>query len=682
MRVVRGAAGLLIALLSAIPAYRLLTATVTGPTGASVVANVDLQAGLLWSGLLVALIPAIIAARMVDPDGVERLLASAKAAITRWPSPVYAGAMALLSAAIAFVVTWLVFEARPNLLDAVAQLTHARYVAAGMAGGPPALAEGFWHLGNTVVTPSGWYSQYPPGHVILLAAGLVVEAPWLPGVLAAGGIAALSVFTFERLLPERVALARLAALGVAVSPFLIAHAAAYMNHATAAFFGLLALYCAIRARDGAAAWALSAGASTAMLAAIRPLSAVVMAVVIAAAVWPVRPSPGRWASRAMLAIAGGLPLLAAQLWYNREAFGGILVFGYTAGWGASHGLGFHADPWGNPYGPVQALLYTSADLVALNLNLLEGPLPAVTLAGIFLMVHPRALTAGERIIVAASLAPVAANLFYWHHGWFMGPRMLAEWAPMWIALTVVACAGLLERVPRGTMWDGRVSPRAGALGFLGAAIAGMLWMGPQRLASYAAAGADLDVSEVPPQSIVFVHGSWESRLASRLARAGWRLDMIETALRQNPTCLVQQHLDDHDARATNNPLTGASVAGLPAMDLVPSRDEYLPRLEIAPGSRMRHDTTAAFPERCRVEAEADRLGALDAGEYFWRGSLPGLEDERPLFARDLGPELNRALLARYGERTAWLYAKPEVDRAAVLTPYDDGMRALWSPVRP
>ena len=355
------------------------------------------------------------------------------------------------------------------------------------------------------------------------------------------------------------------------------------------------------------------------------------------------------------------------------------MFGYNATWGPSHGLGFHRDPWGNDYGPIEALLYTSADLSALNASLLETLLPLLTLTGLFLIVA-RTLTRGERVLVLWSLLPVVANAFYWHHGQFMGPRMLTEFAPAWIGLSVVSVHRLLARAPdsmRGT----KFAPSAAGTALVAAAAAAFLVMAPQRVWSYGGEwlpGFRVPVPPAPANSIVFVHGAWEQRIMSRLGSQGVRLDHVETAMRQNPTCLVQRHLTGLEAPAT----FGAGQPGLAALDLEPSATEYLPRMLVARDARVRVDTTTTLDPACVPEVRADRFGAIDASFILWLGDLPGIEDGKPMFARDLGPAMNRRLLGRFPDRSAWMYGYFDEGAAPRLVPYAQGEALLWGAAPP
>ena len=685
---IRRAVGLALVFLTVVPLFKLLPARDTGATGRWTAETVSIQADLLWSGAMVLAIVAVVAGMLVSPARAARWRAGLAALVLRPSRMAFAMGAGVLSAIVTAIVVRAVFENRPNLVDALLQLTHARYFAAGQLGGPPIFAEGFWHMQNSLVNASGWYSQYPPGHIALLALGFAVGAAWLVGPVVMGIVTALTVLTMSRLLPGREAVARIAGAATGVSPFLVAHSASFMNHSTAALLGVLAVYCALRSERSSLGWAAAAGASVTALAAVRPVAAVVTMLVVIF-VWlqpvgdtdaptPARPLLQRFTMQGALAVLGGLPFLVAHLWYNGVAFGGATVFGYNATWGPSHGLGFHRDPWGNAYGPVEALLYTSADLSALNSSLLETLLPLATLIGVFLMAA-RVLTRGERVLVLWSLLPVLANAFYWHHGQFMGPRMLTEFAPAWIGLSMVAVHRLLSLAP-DSLRGGRFAPRAAGTALVAAAAAAFLVMAPQRVWSYGGEwlpGFRVPLPDAPASSIVFVHGAWEQRIMSRLGSQGVRLDHVETAMRQNPTCLVHRHL----SALTAPEAFGGQRPGLAALDLEPSATEYLPRMLVARDARVRVDTTTTLDPACVPEVRADRFGAIDASFILWLGDLPGIEEGRPMFARDLGPAMNRRLLQRYPDRSAWLYGYFADDGTARLLPYAEGEALLWGASR-
>jgi hypothetical protein len=627
--------GALLTALALLPLYVILGPE-TGLAGAATRDMAAAYASFVFAGTLLAVAPAVLIARTGVPP---RLLERAAALLLR-PAPTpFALSVALIAATAAALFSTLVLHQQPNLVDAMAQLQQARYFAAGMLAAPAAEWGPFWHIQQSLITDAGWVSQYPPAHTALLALGFRAGAVWLVGPVMLGITVFVTALLAERLLPEHRVVARIGALLTAVSPFLIAHAGAYMNHTSAAAFGVSAVYCAVRAVD-ARAWSIAGGAALGALFATRPLSAIAAAVASVCALWLFLPHRRVLAQRAALAALGALPFLAIVASYNAHFFDSPFTFGYAAAQGPAGDLGFGVDPWGNRYGIPEALAYTSAELTSLNSALLETPLPLVVVIGAFLLFAAR-LERGAIVLLVWAVTPLVLHLAYWHHGIFMGPRMLNDTAPAWTLLAAVAAAGLVVRLPASLRSLPAYSPRAFALGvFIIAFTTGPLILGPLRLAAYEmkpAATADAGAG-----ALVFVHGGWTSRLAMDLAAAGMRLDSVETALRQNPTCSVQQFVRARaGARAVTLEFERRAV-GLPHQML------------ISPGNRVRIAPNERWSAECVREANADRNGIIDVSPLLWRGDLPGLPARDVMYARDMGPEQNAALLEKEPQRTAFV----------------------------
>ena len=678
----RRGVGALLVLLVTFPLYRLLDGRETGPAGRATLSILETYASLLWTGFAVTLIPGLLAGYLLAPDALGRWLAPLGRWLTAMPAAAFGAVAALASTALTAAFSLFVLDGKPNLIDAMSQLLHARYLAAGELAGPASPFAPFWHIQNTVLTPNGWVSHYPPGHIALLALGFRLGAVWLVGPLLQGMTVLLSCLAAERLLGENRVAVRLGTVFVALSPFMIGLAGAYMNHATAAAFGALAVYAAVRARDGSAWWSVLAGSAIGMVFATRPLTGVVIAVV-AAGVWLLsrewlRDTSWRGvALRCAGVLSGAAPLLAALALYNHHFFGSPLRFGYDVALGPAARPGFHRDPWGNVYGPVEALAYTSSDLVALSLNLLETPLPAVALVGAFLLCAPR-LSEGERIITTWALLPVVANFFYWHHGLWMGPRMLYEAGPPWALLTAGAATGLVHMVPveRHLTVGRRYSPRAAlTASLLVAWFVGLAYLAPARLLSY---GRDwlpsmrIEPPRTPHPSLVFVHGAWTGRIAMRLAGNGMRLDSLETALRRNSTCALHRF-------AASYPAGPGRDDRAPAIDFDVRADRPAGHaaVEIAPGDWILVRHGEALSAACAREIHADRNGVLDIAPLLWQGDLPGLPAAGAMIVRDLGPEANAALIAAHPERVPYVFFTPSPDSEPALVPYEQGIAAIW-----
>jgi hypothetical protein len=652
--------------LALLPVWRLLDSPVTGLAGAATVRIVDSTGSLLRATLVLLLIPSLLVMRAVPIQRLESAGAAVERGLQTIRPILFAGVLGALAFLAASVFSFLVLQGQPNLVDAMAQLVQARYLAAGHLAGPGSQNGAAWTLQQSLFTPAGWISQYPPGHALLLAAGMKLHAAWAVGPVMLGLTAFFTTLAAVRLLPGRPAVARAGALLVAVSPFLIAHAGAFMNHTTAAALGAMAVYGAVRAESDGNRWLWLAGGALGAMLATRPLSAVTLGLVIT--VWLATSEPRRMALRTGILALGASPFIIGVAAWNFHFFGSATTFGYQAALGPAGGLGFGIDPWGNAYGIPQAIAWTSADLAALSGYLLETPVPVVALIALWLAFAKR-LERGEQLLAGWALLPIATQFAYWHHGLFMGPRMLNESAPAWILLAVIAAVAIVRGLPQKLDDAPAWSPRAFAMTLLGlAAAAGVLVFSPMRLWSYAQrpqAPAVGRAADTP--SIIFVHGGWTSRLAMRLAASGMRLDSVESALRQNPTCVVQAWADAQ-----------RDGTRAPGLDLVPRASPLPAAAEISPGNQIRvgpGETTLSG--ECGRQAAADRFGVLDVSPLLWLGDLPGLGDSGRMFLRDLGPAANAALLAAYPRRRAWVLLTPDPGGSPTLVEYREAMKRLW-----
>jgi hypothetical protein len=610
----------------------------------------------------------------------------------------FALGMGLAAGALTVLISVYAFDRAPVLLDGVVQIVHARYLAAGKLAGPVLESPEFTLFQYTVHLPTGWASQYPPGHAILLALGFLAGVPWLVGPVLAAATVALTARVAEELLPDRRVAARLGTVILAASPFFLSHAATYMNHVTAAAFGTFALWAALRGtsdRRSAYGWVAAAGCAAGATFATRPLSGAVMGVVAAAALLVhgrgcvgVDRRGRRQVIRLLIFAAACLLPVAGVLVYNQILFGGATRFGYLVAEGPGHGLGFHTDPWGNPYGPLDALVQTSRYLLALGMDLFPAPLSLTALIGIFLVWRP-AHSGGMRLILLWAALPLVAQAFYWHQDLFIGPRLLNEFAPAWAILSAVAAVELLRGTRQARPTERRRFDRHAALSCALAlsAILAAAWMTPRRVAHYAqqwGAHARTPVPAVAEPALIFVHEAWSERLGARLAAWGLRADSIRAVLRHNTSCEVHNALD-----AMESGVSATAEAGPDPVGATEARpwDRLRFRAEPALGIReaaIRGGTTVRTRPgeqpgaECLRQAHADRYGTVPLPELLWRGDLPGLETGGIRFVRDLGPELNRKMLRLESRRRPWVYARTSVDADPVLLSYDEAMERLWS----
>jgi hypothetical protein len=402
------------------------------------------------------------------------------------------------------------------------------------------------------------------------------------------------------------------------------------------------------------------GAALGFLATIRPLSALTVGIVLFAFTL----TQQRQYVRTIIRIsAGALPFVLLLGAYNKHFFGSPLRFGYEAALGPAGALGFGVDPWGNTFGLTQALAYTAAELSALNLQLLETAVPAVLVIAMFVVLAAR-LQAADRLLLALVGAPLLTHLVYWHHGLFMGPRMLNEYAPVWCLLFARALTALPSLLPDAPAFAGYTARSLTSATLLAGTVP-LVVLAPMRLASYATPSSPVQraLAGLNGPAIVFVHGGWEDRIGMRLAGGGMRLDSVETLVRQNPTCAAQRYVNARDA--------GVQV---PAVDFERRATNLPPRREIAPGSLIRAGGEP-WPAECRAQMYSDRAGVIDPARLLLRGHVSSAANG-VVVARDFGPSANQALLRQYPGRTAYLL-HASTDGTVALDSYGSGIALLW-----
>ncbi len=622
----------------------------------------------MW-GTVIVLAVAVLLARVIPEHATDPAVEGAGSLLER-PS---SHAFALLTGGVAFALAALVgrvlLGGLPSSVDEMVQLLNARAILHGSTALPLPGPAAAWMVQNSIPTPSGLVSIYPPMHTLLLAAGLAVGASWIVGPLATGVTVAATSLVFDRLFEER-RMARFAAALTAVSPFVIFLGGTHLSHTTAAALAALTAWAALRARDGRAGWAAATGAIVGAFVCTRPWTGMVIAAAMLAVLWlpEARRRPARWAfSRAVALGAGGLPFAGLLFWWNRHLFGSALRLGYLAAFGPLHGLGFHTDPWGNVYGPVAAVGYTGADLVQLGTHLLESPLPALAVIG-FALLLVRRMPSGTGLLLAWALGAVGANAVYWHHGIHMGPRLLYESAPAWVGLWVVSVVTLARMSFRPAFrwrptvtWTATLSLLAGVL------------LTPGRAGSYQVTDAERVAARLPTPpdtapALVFVHGSWPSRVSASLVASGMRRDSVETALRRNDLCSVDRYARWRDGGRTGTP---------PRLDLepAPGSPARLEQRALSPGDVILVAPGAVFGPRCRQEARSDREGTIELEPLLWQA--PPFRGANLVIARDLGPAEDAAVRSRWPGRGAYVYVAGVGDGPPRLLPWAQAMHELW-----
>ena len=634
----------------------------------------------VW-GSVVTILLAFVLAVLLPTERLRTAAARAASLLAALPTWAFALALALVATGAAAAVMRFLYLGLLTNVDEMASTVHARYLANGMLAGPTHGLSEFWLIPNTLVVPAGLVSQYPPTHLLAIAAAELLNAPLLLGPLCFGTMVGLVALSLPRLLPERPGAARVSALLVAFCPLLLFLSGGTLNHVSTGALLAAALYAGLRARDGSAWWSVAGGLAVGLAVADRPLTSLVLGAVFTLGLWAprarlaARPLPWLLA-RGLGTVAGGAPIAALLAWYNRTLFGSPTTLGYSAAFGERHGLGFHQDPWGFHYGAAEAVTFTSADLVSVGTQMMETPFPIPALIGGYLLVGRR-FPQGTWFLLAWALLPVLANAYYWFHT----ARMLYEAAPAWLALCALAAADLGG-------WSGGSTPArleglardACAWALVVAAAGSVAWGIPARWESFEWSDETLARIAAPAlptaeASLVFVHTSWNERTSSNLQVAGgMRQDSIITALRRNTSCGLHLY-----ALAREEMVRHGRAVALPPADLEQIPGTH-PDIELPPlraGSTVRIRRGEPFPPPCARQLAADRFGAVSLAPLVWQGDLPGVEEGLPLYVRDMGPERNRAVLELYPRRVALVFTPTVLDGPPRIVPYEEGMELLW-----
>ena len=364
-----------------------------------------------------------------------------------------ATAFLLLMTGLVFIVTnlisWLVFQHFPHVVDSIAQVFQGRIFASGQIAIPARFDNYFFSLSYVINDGTKIYAEYPFGHSLLLALGSLVRAEWLVNPLLGSAEIAVLYCLGKEAYDEKTG--RVAALLGAFSPFLLLMSSEYMNHASALLFLSLFLLFFLRTirpmrlsepsflpgpssrlhLPGVADPLLS-GLSLAMALNIRPLSALAVSIPSACyGLYLALKSRGRLVPSLLLLLVPVLLGLGAFGLYNYLTTGDALLPGYKVftmlEYGHSRwGLGFGTQGYAGrpPHTPLRGLIQTGDNLNFLNLSLFEGPFPGLLVVLLLLLTFTR--NTADWLLLATFAALPAAYFFYWFQEFAFGPRLLYE----------------------------------------------------------------------------------------------------------------------------------------------------------------------------------------------------------------------------------------------------------------
>ena len=539
------------------------------------------------------------------------------------------------------------FGRMPPVIDAWVQYFQARVLLSGSWVAPPAASPAHFGVLFAPITASAWFGQYPPIHPALLALGMTAGVPWLVTPLLAAALPA-AVYALAATRGD-ARTGRVAAALVLLSPFVIAMDASAMNHLPAALVITLGL--AVLPRVGAGRpWAgLVLGASLGLALGLRPLDAIVLAIVAAPTVLgAMRTRSG--VATVGAAIGAALVALAPTLAYNRVTTGSVATFTYSLVQGTLLGLDQEV-PWGTTLTLGRALGLTAVDAHQLNVYLFEWPVPVTVLAALGCWCAPRVTRAASGYV----LMLVGLLFFYFHRDTLFGPRLFFSAVPPFLVLVaagLVALADVRRPVAATRLATGDLALVATSVMVGLAAVT----LAPARLASYRTVGTPTALHPEEDarragiaNALVLIPDGLGSRLIVRLWERGVPMTRSTHVYRRADACRLTDVLSELAPGADFEARLDAALAGA-----TPGRRVA----GASPDPMLRLPDDGRISARCAAELARDRRGTLQFAPYLYLDA-PGL-DGGLVWARQLGDE-DVALARRYPDRPVYRYRGPQRD---------------------
>ncbi len=587
------------------------------------------------------------------------------------PSRVFIGGVAFVAFLITVFFAVYCFGRQPHNADEVAQLFHAKMLLHGRLTLPPDPNPEFFGMDN-MIQRGRWYSQFPIAGPAFLAVGMALGGAWLlnPVMLA---LSVMCLYGFVRRVYDEP-FARAVALLFALCPFALFMSASFMNHVpvlwlTTAALMQVAIWSGASTPQRAVRAAGLMGLALGTMFAIRPLDAIVVAIVIGLAQLDVlREQRGGVHLRSLVVqvLAGLLPVLILFA-VNTRTNGAPLRLGYEVLYGSAHQLGFHMDPYGTPHTLGRALSFASKYLLQLNVLLFEWPLPVVLIiaAGLAVLRRP---TRWDVLLIALLLAQVIAYAAYWHDGNFRGPRFL-----------FTALPAILILVARAPVWVGAVTHGTARrlVTWLIPACMVFAWLdvgvamgvpsrirGYRRIAPLMRVDADRMVrTEHLKNALVFINEGRVARNLHYLWGLGLSRGNAARLLVSASACAIRVSIDAEQARvpASERGRLDRLVKGALAFD---------------------QQTASAMPSACAEDIQMDREGGASYAPFFPANTFDstGHLNGNVIYALDLGNH-DEALRARFGDRSWYRFGQRIVagDSTPTLRPYVGGITAAKAP---
>ena len=329
--------------------------------------------------------------------------------------------------AITFTLTnlcsYFIFEHVPHVQDNIDQLFHAKIFLSGHLTVPSHEHKEFFDFTHNI-NNGKWYSEYPPGHTLMLMLGLILNAPWIINPFFGSVSVVLFYLIGKSLFDETTG--RLASLLGGFSPFVIIMSSGFFSHNTSLFFtALFALFFFRTIRTSKFSDSLIAGLSLGICLNARILTAIGIGLPYAFyAVYLMLTKTRVYILCFMVMLAGFLMMVGVLASFNYLTNGHPMLTGYEVLWGSDHNPGFGHSAWGEPHTPKRGLIQNLNNLNALNKYLFEWCIPSTFFVMLFFAGGRR--TQWDYLLIASVFSLSFVYFFYWYQGWCFGPRFMYE----------------------------------------------------------------------------------------------------------------------------------------------------------------------------------------------------------------------------------------------------------------
>ncbi len=345
------------------------------------------------------------------------------------------------------VFSFTAFEHIPHVQDAIAQLFQAKIFKTGHLTAPlPPLVDFFHYFLDNMIFSDRWYSQYPPGHAVLLLLGLLLGAPWIINPLLASLSVPLIYGIGRQFYGEQEA--RLSVILFSVSPFVLFMSASFMNHVSTLFFLLVFLYSFNKSLvAGNIFFTLLSGFALGCIFHIRPSDAAPLALLFGG-IMVFSTLRKRHFKHFICFVSTCSVMLILLLLYNYATNGDPLLFGYQVRWGQQHMFGFTDQVVINtpPHTPFRGAGHTMSNLIALNQYLFEWPFPCLVPLCIFFMPFVFKKSKTDYLLAAGGLLAPVFYFFYFFQDLCLGPRFFYISIPFIILVTARSIARIAKGI--------------------------------------------------------------------------------------------------------------------------------------------------------------------------------------------------------------------------------------------